>query len=70
MSHIPMTAADIRHLADTSAPLSDEERLQAAGEICMLRDKLRESAEALEGLLAASAALERQCTPEATRAAH
>lgn len=67
MSHIPMTAADLRHLADTSAPISDEERLQAVGEITALRQKLREAAQALEDLLAATpfdlvAHLKRQMT--------
>lgn len=32
-----MTEADLLHLQDTSAPISDEERLQAAAEITRLR---------------------------------
>lgn len=32
-----MTEADLRHLADTSAPISDDERVQAAAEIRHLR---------------------------------
>lgn len=34
---LTMTEADLRHLEDTSSPISDEERTQAAAEIRRLR---------------------------------
>ena len=39
-----MTEADLRHLEDTSAPISDGERAQAAAEIRRLRELVSASA--------------------------
>lgn len=44
---LPMTEADLRHLADDSAPISDEERRQAAAEILRLQAELRRLREAI-----------------------
>lgn len=49
---LTMTEADLRHLEDTSAPISDEERAQAAAEIRRCHGLLN-AGQALSELIAA-----------------